>query len=142
MKPSLVALTLVLTGSVSLCYADFSMQQPPAHPQSFDDMDADGSGYLTLDEVADDPFLSDKFSELDSDSDGSLSKDELKMPEPSAAGGSGQRPPSFQSLDTDGDGELSQQEVADDRFLADMFERMDRDGSGTLSEDEMRPPRR
>ncbi len=141
MKPSLVALTLVLTGSVSLCFADFNMQKPPGHPLSFDDMDADGSGYLTVDEVADDPFLSEKFSQLDTDSDGSLSKDELKMPEPPTTVGSGQRPPSFESLDTDGNGELSEDEVAADRFLADMFGRMDRDGSGTLSEDEMRPPR-
>ena len=132
--------SFLCTALLTLAVTQASAQ--PAQPPSFTELDADGSGYLTADEVAADPFLSDKFSALDSDSDGTLSEDEVKMPQPAAGGGGGMKPPAFSDLDSDGDGELSADEVAGDRFLSEKFTELDRDDSGTLTEDEMRPPRR
>ncbi|WP_430462153.1 EF-hand domain-containing protein [Thalassolituus sp. LLYu03] len=129
---------------LSVTHADNSRPDMPGKAKSFSQLDTDGSGYLTEDEVSDDRFLADKFSELDTNNDGTLTEDELKQPgQGGQDGGKGAgQPPSFSDLDTDGDGEISQDEAASDRFLSEMFDKMDRDGSGTLSEDEMRPPRR
>lgn len=113
----------------------------PGKPKSFAELDSDGSGYLTEDEVSDDRFLAEQFSRLDSNNDGTLTEDELKAPgQPGDA--DGHQPPSFAELDTDGDGVISLSEAASDHFLSEMFDKMDRDGSGSLSEDEMRPPQR
>ena len=131
---------LSLTAAVASVHAADNRPDMPGKPKSFAELDSDGSGYLTEDEVADDPFLADKFSELDTNSDGSLSESEFKK---AAKGGPGNgKPPSFSDLDSNGDGEISESEAASDRFLSERFSELDSDGSGTLSEEEMRPPRR
>lgn len=52
--------------------------QPPKEPPSFDQMDSNGDGVLTKDELKG-PLLDD-FDRFDADGSGSLTKDELPEP--------------------------------------------------------------
>ncbi|WP_319552500.1 hypothetical protein [uncultured Vibrio sp.] len=84
-KLVLVATTLMVTfGSIS-AFADDRPAPPPGgdrpEPPSFSNIDTNGDGVLTKDELRG-PFLED-FDKLDVDGSGSLTEDELpKPPEP------------------------------------------------------------
>lgn len=78
----LVVTTLMVTlGSMS-AFADDRPAPPPngdrPEPPSFSDIDTNGDGVLTKDELKG-PFLQD-FDKLDVDGSGSLSEDELPQP--------------------------------------------------------------
>ncbi len=113
-------------------------------PPTFDDLDTNGDGYLSLDEALAIPHMNEQlFNELDEDGDGYLSEDELPPP-PDGGGGppdGGGEPPTFDDLDTNGDGYLSLDEaLAIPHMNEQLFNELDEDGDGYLSEDELPPP--
>lgn len=75
MKKILITLSALMLSVSS--FTVFSNEQPP-RPPSFEQMDANGDGELSKDEVK--GPLADKFDELDADGSGSLSEDELPEP--------------------------------------------------------------
>ncbi len=93
----------------------------------FAEVDADGDGSVTQDEV--DAYRAAKVGEADASGDGALSIEEFdtlyrQFTRPRMVD-------AFQDLDADGDGVISPAEM-DARF-GDIVERMDRDGDGALT---------
>ena len=70
---------LALAGSAQLFAAsDSDSQRPMGPPPSFDEMDTNGDGELTSDELR--GPLAEHFSDFDKDGSGGLSEDELPSP--------------------------------------------------------------
>ncbi|GMQ48196.1 hypothetical protein [Vibrio sp. 10N] len=75
MKKLALALTALLLASA---YHPAQAQEERRKPPSFEEMDANGDGLLTKDELK--GRLLDEFDQLDSDEDGVLSESELPEP--------------------------------------------------------------
>lgn len=114
-------------------------QQGPQGPRlMFEEMDLDGDGALTLEEVR--GARAARFADADTNGDGLLDRDEMIA---AAAERVARRVDAvIERGDADGDGALSLDEMADERGarrgpgLERMFERFDRDGDGTVTEAE------
>ena len=102
---------------------------------NFEDIDADGSGEITVDDLA---ALADaKFAEMDADGNGSVSEAEFVAAAEVRAGERAAR--MFERMDADGDGVLSRDalEARGRRGPSErMIARLDADGSGGVSAEE------
>lgn len=87
--------TLLSLLVATLAFANQNQNQRPPQPMSADklisQMDTDGDGQLSSDEVKG-PLKND-FSKIDSDSDGYLSQEEIEANAPKGENGGRQRPP-------------------------------------------------
>ena len=116
---------------------------------SFADLDTNGDGVLSVEEMQA-PML-ERFQSADTDGDGSLSADELNAARPEKGegkrfgggkfgkngGNRGDRAAKMiAKLDSDGDGLLSLEELSANPKPAQMFEKIDANGDGAISQEE------
>jgi len=136
------ALVLSLLIPVGLSLTGFaSAQQGPQSPDrpAFADIDTDGNGELTLEELQN--LGAARFAANDIDGDGALSRDELLAAGQERMASRADR--MLERLDTDEDGMISQEEMAaaqegrgGRRSPERMFERVDADEDGVISQAE------
>lgn len=69
---------LILSTSAFAQSSGQGQERPQGEPPSFDQLDSNGDGYLSQDEVK--GPLADDFSKIDSNGDGYISEDELPEP--------------------------------------------------------------
>lgn len=144
-KVALSAITLAAVVAAGLSTASFAHQggrdgadrQPPFN---FAEMDANGDGKVTMEEIA--AHRAAMIARIDADGDGNISADELlAMQEQQARQRAENRAARMiERLDTDKDGKLSVAEMTagSDRgdFGAKMFSRIDSDNDGAISQEE------
>ena len=103
---------------------------------TFADLDADGDGQLTEEELASahQVWLASK----DADGDGMLSQEELNaaIAERIMAMAESQTARMIERMDDDGDGMISAEEIGDGRNPGKAFSRLDSDDDGMISEEE------
>ena len=75
---STLCLPLITTATLALFSAQSLAEQPPREPPSFEQLDMNGDGVLTKDEVR--GPLENDFDRFDKDGSGSLTEDELPEP--------------------------------------------------------------
>ena len=104
----------------------------------FSQMDADGDGKITTEEMA--AFRAARFAEQDADGDGFLTKDEILAAQMAKVQERmGKRIEHMMiDQDTDDDGKISLEELSATDRGAQMFSRLDMDGDGAVSKDEIR----
>lgn len=130
-------LKIVLAGTVIALGTGAAMAQGPARGErmDFETLDVDGSGEITLEDMA--ALRDNRFGELDSDGDGAVSEAEYVAA--AAARAEERAAEQFARLDADGDGSLSR-DVLESRSRGQMGERMlsrlDTDESGGISAEE------
>lgn len=135
-----LAVTVLTTASVAggLAFAKGSMDRGMGRGMerpSFETLDADGDGTITIVEIR--AFGTAKFNESDADGDGLLSAEELQAVAMTKAAERAEKMTArmIEWRDTDGDGLLSEAELGggmDQR----MFSRMDADDDGVISAEE------
>lgn len=99
---------------------------------SFEELDTDGDGEVTQDEMA--TMRARNFSAADTDGDGALSLEELRARALARAERRSER--MLKTLDENGDGKLSAEEMPHRGGHAEHFSRLDADGSGGISKEE------
>lgn len=104
----------------------------------FEEIDADGNGEITLEEMT--LYRAGRFTGADTDQDGKLSRAELEARAFERMQARVER--MLKRHDTDGDGLLSPDELGKPDRQARMFERMDADQSGGISAEEMEQARK
>lgn len=127
----LLASTLIVLGAgVAMAQGQRGGEGP-----SFEELDVDGSGEITLEDLT--TLRENRFAEIDTNGDGSVSKDEFIAHQ--AARSEERATAMFDRLDADGDGTLSR-DVLEGRRGGGMGERMinrlDADDSGGISAEE------
>jgi len=124
------AAMVVTVGAAAIAQGKYGHGQRP----SFEEVDANGDGKITQDEMQARAVA--RFGEADMDGDGAISRDEMLA---SAMVRSEKRVDRMmRRMDTDGDGKVSKAEMQKMRGkrMGRMIERMDTDGDGVLSEEE------
>ncbi|WP_171115060.1 EF-hand domain-containing protein [Ruegeria sp. HKCCA5463] len=101
-------------------------------PVSFQELDADGDGQVTQQEM--EAHRTARFTEADTNGDGKLSQEEMQAAAQKKASDRVAR--MFENNDANKDGFLSQDELPKPRRADKMFDRMDADNSGGISEQE------
>lgn len=120
-----------------------SADQPMRGAMGFSQMDQDGDGAITLEEMQSGPAA--MFANADTDGDGNLSRDELIAAATLRAAGNIDR--MLTRADENGDGMLSTDELASmqegrrEMRMARMFKRLDADENGSLSAEELEQAR-
>jgi Ca2+-binding EF-hand superfamily protein len=99
---------------------------------SFDQLDADGDGRLTPDEVAG-TVVERRFRAMDTDGDARVSRREYLA----ALGLTSEGPGTFERLDADGNGRISADEATGAPALAARFGESDADHDGSLDRSEL-----
>jgi len=126
---------ILVGGGLNLAAMGALAQETPRERPSFAQLDTDGNGEITPDEMQARGDM--RFGRIDTDGSGTLSKDELVAAAAQRAERRADR--MLAQLDTDGDNVLSPDEMRTTRQgnrTARMFERVDTDGSGSISEAE------
>jgi Ca2+-binding EF-hand superfamily protein len=127
---STAALTLLAIGT-SAAFAEGGQRRGGPERPSFEQLDTNGDGVITLEEIQ--AKAGDKFAESDTNGDGLLDVAEL------TAAAERERSQMIERMmekkDTNGDGMLSQEEMAP-RNPERLFERADTDGNGAISLEE------
>jgi Ca2+-binding EF-hand superfamily protein len=115
-------------------------QGPRGEGMTFDQLDVDGSGEITAEDLT--ALRNDRFAALDSNGDGTVSKDEFLAAQRMQADERAER--MFDRLDADGDGVLSR-DVIEGRQRGGggerMISRFDEDNSGGISAEEFEEAR-
>ncbi len=101
-------------------------------PVSFQELDANGDGQLTQEEM--EAHRAQRFSKADTDGDGKLSVEEMQAAVQQKANERVTK--LFEKHDANKDGFLSEDELPKPRRAGKMFDRIDADNSGTISEQE------
>ena len=120
-----------------------SADQPKRGAMDFSQMDQNGDGAITLEEMQAGPAA--MFANADTNGDGNLSRDELIAAATLRAAGNIDR--MLTRADANGDGMLSTDELASmqegrrETRMARMFERVDADENGSLSAEELEQAR-
>ena len=131
----LLASVLIVAGA-SVAMA----QGPRGEAMTFEQLDVDGSGEITAEDLT--TLRNDRFAALDSDGDGAVSKDEFLAAQRLQAEDRAER--MFDRLDADGDGVLSR-DVIEGRQRGGggdrMISRFDEDNSGGISAEEFEEAR-
>ena len=133
MKKILLSSTIIIglgAFGASLAYAEGGQRGGPRGP-SFEQIDANGDGALTMEEFQNQ--ASTKFSESDTNGDGQLDVEELTAAADRERGRMIER--LIERKDTNGDGMLSQEEMAP-RDPGRFFDKADEDGNGEISQEE------
>lgn len=112
--------------------------------KNFADMDADGNGSVSLEEMK--AKHAERFAEMDADNSGEVSLEEMQAHHEDKGnkrkGGHGNRMAiMFRGLDADGSGGISAAEMAAMHDLDARFGELDSNGDGALSEDELKAGR-
>lgn len=137
MKSALMLSILIPVGlAVSLPANAFGAGDGPMQRPAFSELDLDGDGSLTLEELQ--SARGARFAEVDTDGDGNLSRDELLAAATERAATMVDR--QMQRFDDNEDGMLSANEMDDMRPRRGnperMFARVDADGDGVVTEAE------
>lgn len=132
---------ILLTSVLIVAGAGTAMAQGPrGGGLTFDQLDVDGSGEITAEDLT--AFRNERFAELDSDGNGTISRDEFLA---SARMQSEERAERmFDRLDADGDGVLSRDVIEGrqrGRGGERMISRFDEDNSGGISAEEFEEAR-
>ncbi len=130
-------LMIGVLGVAMVASAGFALAQgKPGHGQrpSFEEVDANGDGKITQDEMQ--ARAAARFSQADSDGDGAISRDEMMARAMARAEKRVDR--MMSRMDADNDGKVSQAEMQNmrDKRMGRMIKRMDTDGDGALSKEE------
>ena len=126
--PALAA--LALTGATAL---EAREGHGPMRDMSFADIDGDGDGQITRDEMQ--AMARSRFATADADGDGKLTAAEIEAHAAKRAAERAAR--MVERFDTDGDGAVSFDEMPHREARAGRgFDRMDADDNGTISQDE------
>ncbi len=150
-----VAAVVVLMGTVAWAQDRPGPKRNPA--QRFKQLDKNGDGYITQDEIPQErkEFFKRLLSRWDKNGDGKLSQEEFLAAASRRGGPRGQRPgeqdrpgprqpaqlrpvvpPVFRLLDANGDGKITREELAK---AVDRLMQLDRNGDGVLTPDEFMP---
>ena len=134
LKLTLLAATLGATALAGAAYA-FPGGKGGMTPPSFEEMDANGDGVVTADEL--EALGASQFAALDTDGNGVISAEELTaMMQERAAGRMAKGVERMiEKMDQDGDGALSADEMPGPD-MSKMLGHVDSDGDGAISADE------
>lgn len=115
-------------------YARDSERGPGGMEMRFEELDADGNGEITLEEI--ETRMQSRFTDADADGDGMLTRDEMIAAAQVQVEERVDR--MLKRADTDGDGALSMDEMPKPRggWAERMFGRVDADDSGGISKEE------
>lgn len=125
----------VLAGTVMPAQAQMGKMGEKRMQHRFEEIDADGDGRITQEEMA--GHMQARFEGADSDGDGQLSRDEIlaRMQQRQAERMARMADHMLERHDANGDGLLSPDEMRAPA-KGGMFERMDADGDGAISKEE------
>lgn len=137
MRNSVLFTTLALSIVAGGAFAAGNGSGPGKHrPQhSFEELDANGDGKITQDEMA--AHMQARFAERDANGDGQLSEDELRSFMQDKANKKIEKRIShmMKRHDANDDGQLAMEEMKDGR-MGKMMKRADADGDGSISKEE------
>ena len=126
---------LLATALIAVGASAVSAQGRGGPQMSFEELDVDGSGEITLEDLT--ALRDNRFADLDSNGDGSITLDEFTASHMARA--AERATAMFEQLDVDGDGVLSRDVVDRERRgdrVGRMIERFDADNSGGVSAEE------
>lgn len=137
MRNSVLLTTLALSIACGSALAAGDGSGPGKHRShhSFEELDANGDGKITQDEIA--AHMQARFAQRDSDGDGQLSAEELRSFMQERANRKIEKRIShmMKKHDANGDGQLAMDEMKEGR-MGKMMNRVDADGDGTISKEE------
>lgn len=132
MKNAKFITAIVLSGVAITGTSVLAVGPGGREPVSFQELDANGDGQVTQQEM--EAHRTERFAAADTDGDGQLSLEEMQAAAQKKANDRVTK--MFENNDANKDGFLSQDELPKPRRGDKMFDRMDADNSGGISEQE------
>ena len=143
--PKIIALGVLLPLGLTAGLPALAQDGPGA--EMFAELDTDGDGMLSLEELQAGPEA--RFARADIDGDGTITRDEMEAQAMARAAAAVER--FFEANDADGDGAVSEAELAEaqdtrhaerrEEMAARIFGRLDADGDGAISAEEFEEAR-